>query len=77
LKRIDQPELRTRFRNEVIRNTESPNAIAIPPTLAQEGERELTTYIGPIARILVKRTLQVAKSPDDFWQKLALHIERP
>jgi hypothetical protein len=32
LKRIDQPELRTRFRNEVIRNTESPNAIAIPPT---------------------------------------------
>jgi hypothetical protein len=75
-RRIDHPELRTRFRNEVMRSPAAPNATAIPPSLAQAGERELTTYVGPIARILVKRALQVAKSPGDFWQTLALHIER-
>jgi eukaryotic-like serine/threonine-protein kinase len=48
----------------------------IDPALVQRAERELTRYVGPIARILVKRTLAAAKSPDEFRQTLASHIER-
>jgi len=32
--------------------------------------------LGPIARILVKRALDVASSADDFCQRLGAHIER-
>jgi serine/threonine protein kinase len=44
--------------------------------LAVEGERDLAVHVGPIARILVKRAMEAAKSPDDFWRRLASHIER-
>jgi len=45
-------------------------------TQAFRAERELAIFVGPIARILVKRALEVATSADDFWQRLASHIER-
>ncbi len=48
----------------------------IAPALVQRAERELTRHVGPIARILVKRALDTAHSPDEFWQALATHIER-
>ena len=48
----------------------------IDPALVQRAERELTRCLGPIARILVKRTLANAKSPEEFWHALASHIER-
>jgi serine/threonine-protein kinase len=74
--RIDRPELRTRFRNDVAGGTAPSSTAAIPPALAQQAERELTAYVGPIARVLVKRALLTTASPDDLWQTLALHIER-
>ncbi len=52
-----------------------PQAMLTEAMLAM-AERKLTEYIGPIARILVKRAQQAATSPDDFWQRLAAHIER-
>jgi eukaryotic-like serine/threonine-protein kinase len=42
----------------------------------QQAERELTRFLGPIARVLVKRAQAAAKSPDEFWRSLASHIER-
>ena len=42
----------------------------------QQAERELTRRLGPIARVLVKRALTTAHSPDDLWEILATHIER-
>jgi serine/threonine-protein kinase len=74
---IDHPELRTRFRNEVGRGTApGPARARVSPALAQQGERELANYLGPIARLLVKRALATPASPEEFWQRLASHIER-
>ena len=47
---------------------------------AAETERlqhELTRYLGPIARVLVKRALDTAPSADMLWDALARHIEKP
>jgi serine/threonine-protein kinase len=74
---IERPELRTRFRNEIGSTvTAGRPAAPIAPALAHQGERELVTYLGPIARVLVRRALATATSPDEFWQRLASHIER-
>jgi serine/threonine-protein kinase len=73
---IDQPEQRTRFRQDIAASTASGSRRGVASILAHEGERELAVYVGPIARILVKRALETAKSPDEFWQRLASHIER-
>jgi eukaryotic-like serine/threonine-protein kinase len=75
--RIEQPEQRAQFRRESAGDppaaaTQSRADIAQPQV--QQAERELTRYIGPIARILVKRALSTARSPDEFWQQLATHI---
>jgi serine/threonine-protein kinase len=40
-------------------------------------ERALTQYIGPIARVLIKRALPTAGSEAALWERLATHIERP
>ena len=73
---IWQPELRSRFRNDTGGQATTGSSSAITPVLAKHGERELTSYLGPIARVMVNRALKVASSPDDFWQRLASHIER-
>jgi eukaryotic-like serine/threonine-protein kinase len=74
--RIVQPEQRSRFRDDVAGDTSARPPQAVAPALAQQGEQELAVYLGPIARILAKRALEAAKSPEDFWQRLAAHIER-
>ena len=75
--RIEQPELRNRFRQQLAVETPAvapqPRA-AIAPAQMQHAERELTNHMGPIARILVKRAMETAQSPDEFWQQLATHI---
>jgi serine/threonine-protein kinase len=40
-------------------------------------QADLTRYIGPIARVLVRRELDASANLDDLWQRLAAHIERP
>ena len=39
-------------------------------------ERALAEYLGPIAKVLVKRALKTAGSPEVLWDTLAGHIER-
>jgi serine/threonine-protein kinase len=53
-----------------------PTIGTVSRKLALDGERELAVHLGPIARVLVRRTLAIATSNDDFWQRLAAHIER-
>jgi len=48
----------------------------VNPDLLQRAERELTRYVGPIARILVKRAAGTAGSAEELWRALAAHIER-
>jgi serine/threonine protein kinase len=74
--RIEHPEQRSRFRRDLGSTTSRSAVRAVPPALAQQAERELIVYLGPIARILVKRALDVASSADDFCQRLGAHIER-
>ena len=38
-------------------------------------EQALAEYLGPIARVLVKRAVPVAQSPEGLWQALAHHID--
>ena len=73
--RIEQPAERTRFRNSGPPATSTGPRVKIAPELVQRAERELTRYMGPIGRILVKRALTTAKSADELWQLLATHIE--
>ncbi len=69
---IDQPEQRSRFRRDLSAGTGARSTHSVAPPLAQQGERELAVHLGPIARILVKRALETATSPDDFWQRLGV-----
>ena len=43
----------------------------------EHAERSLTPYIGPVARILVRRAAREATSLDRLWDSLASHIEAP
>ena len=74
--RIDQPEQRSRFREDMTGSLSVSAVRPVASALAQQGERELAVYLGPIARILAKRAMATATSADDFWQRLASHIER-
>ncbi len=77
VQRIEQPEVRARFRKELSGETSAPTSqprADIAPKEVQSAERELTHHMGPIARILVKRAMETAKSADEFWQQLAAHI---
>jgi serine/threonine-protein kinase len=40
----------------------------------QEVEKQLTIYLGPVARVLVKKTAQQMAGGDDLYQRLAQHI---
>lgn len=46
----------------------------IPPVVIEQAQRLLAQSQGPIAKILVKRTLKDVVTVNDLWRKLALHI---
>jgi len=52
-----------------------PSAIA--QTSIDVAQMELARFIGPIARVLVKRALASSSTPAELWTALAEHIERP
>jgi serine/threonine protein kinase len=54
----------------------SQSRAGVGPDIVQRAERELTRYVGPIARILVKRATEQTSSPEEFRRALATHIER-
>jgi hypothetical protein len=43
----------------------------------ERATQALTQYLGPIARVLVRRAARDASSIDGLWQALSLHIELP
>ena len=51
--------------------------LAIPSDLIARAQAELTLLVGPIAKILVKRALAKAATPEELWATLATHIEAP
>jgi hypothetical protein len=74
---IERPEQRARFRQEILADeTGAPAATraTVSPEEARRAEQELVRYVGPIARILVKRGLATAGSSDELWRLLATHI---
>ena len=43
----------------------------------ERAQRALTQYVGPIARVLVRRAARDASSIDALWQALSAHIDLP
>ena len=87
--RIERPEERTQFRNDVLGTQTSAPPAEVPGTRTnapavgravvgademRRAEQGLVRHVGPIARILVKRASTAAASADEFWQLLAGHI---
>ncbi len=81
---IEQPTERARFLRDSagpatspgpVTTTKRPATAAIPAETAALAQRALARALGPIASVLVKRTLAQATSPDDFWARLATHID--
>jgi len=52
-----------------------PAAHGVSPVDGQAAEKALAQYLGPIAKVLVKRALQRAASPGALWDALAADIE--
>ncbi len=50
---------------------------AIPPDRAEQVQHDLARFLGPIARVLVKRAIGSAGSVQELREKLAAHIESP
>ncbi|HEY2630397.1 MAG TPA: hypothetical protein VGI57_14800, partial [Usitatibacter sp.] len=49
-------------------------ALSLPPEVVAEVERSLTRHVGPLAKLLVKRTQGEAASIEDFFKVLAESI---
>jgi serine/threonine protein kinase len=75
---IDRPDQKVRFCQEVLAGQTqmrtSASGAVIASAEAARAEQELALHVGPIARILVKRALEQAKSAEELWQLLATHI---
>ena len=52
-------------------------AVAAEPVRIDRAERALTRFLGPIARLLVKRAQVGAGSEAALWDRLAVHIDVP
>jgi eukaryotic-like serine/threonine-protein kinase len=89
---IPDTEARGRFRAETlaslradasIQTAAAPVASAVPltPTVIPQAEldraeKELVRYLGPIARVLVRRKAAEARSAKQLWELLAAHIDQ-
>lgn len=83
---IPTPQERERFRIETLAELQcvataqagaAQDAVAgISPAELVRVEKELTRYLGPIARVLVRREAKEASAVPELWQRLSCHIER-
>jgi serine/threonine-protein kinase len=51
--------------------------VSLPEQELERAQAALTQYVGPIARILVRRAAANASSVEVLWQALSTHIEQP
>ena len=83
---IDEPKQRSLFLNDtmgIVRTqvgaTVSRTAIglssAIPAEQIEQVQRDLTRFMGPIAKVLVRRAIGSARTAEELRQNLAAHIE--
>ncbi len=54
-----------------------PPALALPPEAVEQLQRELSRYIGPIAKVLVRRALAASRTEQELRRQLAEHIDQP
>jgi serine/threonine-protein kinase len=80
---IAQAQERDVFRQEALRQlrgvaahaTTTAAPAAVGPDEQERAQQALTEYLGPVARVMVKRAAAAATSPADLWQRLSAHIE--
>jgi hypothetical protein len=51
--------------------------IALSEAELEQAQRVLTRYMGPVARVLVKRNAPGCLDTKQLWQRLAEQIEKP
>jgi serine/threonine-protein kinase len=51
--------------------------VSLPEPELERAQAALTQFVGPIARVLVRRAAANASSVEVLWQALATHIEQP
>jgi serine/threonine-protein kinase len=82
---IESPAEREAFRTAALRHLQSPTNGAshdpgVPPAITPEeleqAQKELARYIGPMARVLVRRDAAVATSRAELWLHLSRHLDR-
>ena len=52
-------------------------AAALEPSALEAARQALAPHIGPLAGVLVRRAAAAGGSVDEFWQRLAGHIDNP
>ena len=77
---IERPGDRDAFRKEMLQQRVRSSSTQLPAaTLGdeelQQAQHELTRFLGPVARVLVKREAAAAISTADLWQRLSRHID--
>jgi serine/threonine-protein kinase len=61
-------------RNEATRNAPAAKALSLPPEVLAEIERSLSRHMGPLAKILIQRGQEQAKTVDELFHLLAENI---
>ena len=73
---IADPVKRRAFLDEFRGDVAPVVAFSLSPEILANVERETAKYLGPIAKILIKRTLTRSKSMQEFRDGLAAHVEK-
>lgn len=55
----------------------SGGTVSLPEQELERAQAALTEFVGPIARVLVRRAAANASSVEQLWQALATHIDSP
>jgi eukaryotic-like serine/threonine-protein kinase len=77
---IERPGDRDAFRKDMLQQRVRGSSTGLPATNLrdeelQQAQLELTRFLGPVARVLVKREAASAVTPADLWQRLSTHID--
>ncbi len=83
---IEQDDRRAQFRREVLGIMDQTGSrtglttqkrLTLSETELEQAQRTLTHYMGPVARLLVKRNAPGCVDARQLWQRLAEQIEKP
>jgi serine/threonine-protein kinase len=57
--------------------TGMPTLLQLSPELMDAAQQKLAVYVGPIAKILVKRASKMTGNADEFYRLLAENLPAP